>query len=269
MQDLEQMLRRATVGAGDLPMALPPTFAEPVAERAYLKQRLAVAYRGLAHYGFDDGLAGHITVRDPVEPETFWVAPVGVPFAAITVDHLVRLGHDGTLVEGRALVNTAAFAIHSRIHAARAATRAVAHAHTRYGKAFSALGIPLDPIAQDACVFFENHAIFDHFSGVVEDVSEGDAIAEAVGEHQSVILQNHGLLTAATSVDIAFSLLVIMERACETQLLAMAAAAPTLIPAEIARKTRQFNGSDLVLWGTFQPLYQQIVAADPAVIGSD
>ncbi len=266
MDDMEAMLRRATKGEGELPMPLPPKFSDPAQEREYIKQRLAVAYRIFAHFGFDDGLAGHITVRDPIDTESFWLAPVGIPFAKIQVSHLVRLDHQGQLVEGKALVNTAAFAIHSRIHAARADVHAVAHAHTRYGRTWSTLGQKLDPITQDACVFFENHSVFDAFTGVVEDLSEGDAIAETLGDNQAVILQNHGLLTAASSVDMAVSLFIQMERCCETQLLANAAGEPKLIPAPVARKTREFNGSDLVLWGNFQPLYQKLVEQDPQVL---
>lgn len=43
----------------------PPTFTSKEAERLHRKQRLAAAFRLFARYGFDEGIAGHITVRDP------------------------------------------------------------------------------------------------------------------------------------------------------------------------------------------------------------
>jgi hypothetical protein len=55
----------------------PPKFADKYEEREYLKGRLAAAFRIFGKYGYDEGVAGHITLRDPVDPETFWVNPFG------------------------------------------------------------------------------------------------------------------------------------------------------------------------------------------------
>jgi hypothetical protein len=41
----------------------PPKFDDPYKERAYLKGRLAAAFRIFGKYGFDEGVAGHITMR--------------------------------------------------------------------------------------------------------------------------------------------------------------------------------------------------------------
>ena len=63
---------------------------------------------------------------------------------------------------------------------------------------FQLLGKLLDPISQDACAFYENQAIYKDFSGVVEEVDEGDEIAKALGDKKVAILQNHGILTTGT-----------------------------------------------------------------------
>ncbi|MCG8416861.1 MAG: class II aldolase/adducin family protein [Proteobacteria bacterium] len=264
--NVKKQLDQATLGSDTSAVALPPTFDSTAEARQYIKQRVAAAYRIFAHFGFDDGLAGHITARDPQHRDRFWVNPVGLYFGKMRASDLLCVDHDGQIVEGRGLVNRAAFAIHSRIHAARPDVTAIAHAHTRFGRAFSVLGRPLAPITQDACVFYENHAIYRTFSGVVEDVAEGDAIAQALGNNAAAILQNHGTLTVGTSVDAAAALFVSLERCCETQLLAEAAGTITAIPHDIATKTRQFNGSELVLWGNFQPLYQMILDRDPSFL---
>ena len=57
-----------------------PTFDTVQEERQYRKQRLAATYRIFAKLGFEDGAvgaAGHVTVRDPEDSETFWVNPWG------------------------------------------------------------------------------------------------------------------------------------------------------------------------------------------------
>jgi hypothetical protein len=78
----------------------PPTFTDKHAERAYLKHRLAIAFRIFAQFGFAEGVAGHITVRDPVEPDSFWVNPFGMHFSLIRDEDLIRVDHNGEVVDG-------------------------------------------------------------------------------------------------------------------------------------------------------------------------
>jgi len=115
-----------------------PTFDNPEEERQHRKQRLAAGFRLFAKFGFEEGVAGHITARDPIEPETFWVNPFAVPFAHVKASDLIRVNHSGEVVEGSYHVNTAAFAIHSQVHAARPDVVAAAHSHSVHGKAWSA-----------------------------------------------------------------------------------------------------------------------------------
>ena len=99
------------------------------------------------------------------------------------------------------------------------------------------MGRLLDPITQDACAFFEDHALFDDYTGVVLDLEEGKRIGAALGDTKAVILRNHGLLTVGQSVDAAVWSFITMERSCQAQLLAEAAGTPVLIDADMARKT--------------------------------
>lgn len=134
----------------------PPKFDDKLEEREYLKGRLAAAFRIFGRYGFDEGVAGHITVRDPVEPTTFWVNPFGVAFSLIKKSDLIRVDHTGRVVDGGEvrLLNTAAFMIHGAIHGARSDVMCAAHSHSIYGRAFCTLGRKLDIITQDACSFY-------------------------------------------------------------------------------------------------------------------
>lgn len=244
----------------------PPTFDNSLDERRYVKGRLAAAFRAFAQAGFDAGLAGHISVRDPVEPDSFWVNPIGKHFARIQAKDLVRVAHSGDILDGQSAINTAAFAIHSRIHMQKPEVNAVAHAHTVHGRAFSALNQPLRPISQDACTFFEKHALFSDFEGVVSSAEEGDAIAESLGDGLGAILVNHGLLTIGKSVDACCANFLLMDSCCQSQLLAQAAGPMTDIPDAIARRTQQISGSDLVTWGNFQPLYEKLCHDDDSFL---
>ncbi|MFF8606952.1 class II aldolase/adducin family protein [Streptomyces sp. NPDC015346] len=244
-------------------LPLPPTFGSVEEERRYRKEQLAAGFRIFGRFGFSEGVAGHITVRDPENPDAFWVNPFGMSFSQIKASDLVLVDHQGTLLSGDRPVNRAAFVIHSRVHAARPDAVAAAHSHSLHGKAFSSLGVPLDPITQDACAFFEDHGIYDDYRGVVNELDEGDRVAKALGEHKAVILKNHGLLTVGHSVAEAVWWFVTMERSCQAQLLAMAAGTPQLIDRETALITRGQVGTHLAGWFQARPLWDQITASDP------
>lgn len=244
----------------------PPTFASIAEERLHRKQHLAAAFRLFARFGFDEGIAGHITVRDPEHLDHFWVNPFGMYFGLIRVSDLILVNHKGEVVEGNKPVNEAAFAIHSRIHAARRDVVAAAHAHSTYGKSWSSLGRLLDPLTQDACSFYEDHALFDDYTGVVLQLEEGDRIAKTLGDKKALILRNHGLLTVGHTVDEAAWWFITMDRSCQAQLMAEAAGKPILIDPDYAHLTQRQVGSHHIGWFSFQPLYDMIVRQQPDLL---
>ncbi|HEV7888730.1 MAG TPA: class II aldolase/adducin family protein, partial [Acidimicrobiales bacterium] len=209
------------------------------------------------------GVAGHITARDPELTDHFWVNPFAMHFGHIKVSDLLLVSHEGEVVHGDRPVNAAAFAIHSQVHAARPDAVAAAHSHSTFGRAWSTLGRRLDPLSQDACAFYNDHELFDDYTGVVLDVEEGKRIAHALGDNKAVILRNHGLLTVGQSVDEAVWWFITMERSCQVQLLAEAAGTPVLIDDEMAEHTSHQVGSHLAGWFSFQPLYDRITREQP------
>ena len=235
-------------------------------ERLYRKQHLAAAFRVFSKCGFDEGVAGHITARDPERTDHFWVNPFGMHFSHIRVSDLVLVNHNGEVVEGDRQVNRAAYAIHSQVHAARPDVVAAAHAHSLYGKTLSSLPMLVEPLTQDACAFFGEHTRFDDFSGVVMDTSEGKKIAAALGENKAVILRNHGLLTVGHTVDEAAWWFVTMERSCQSQLIAYAAGKPIPIDDHNAALTQEQIGSHAAGWFQFQPLFDRIVREQPDLL---
>jgi ribulose-5-phosphate 4-epimerase/fuculose-1-phosphate aldolase len=243
-----------------------PTFDSVDDERRHRKQRLAAGFRLFGQFGFDEGVAGHITARDPELDNHFWVNPFGMSFKQIRVRDLILVNHQGEVVEGTWPVNQAAFAIHSTIHAARPDVVAAAHSHSVYGKTFSALHQELLPLTQDACAFYGDHALFDSFTGVVLDTEEGKRIAHALGDKKAAILVNHGLLTVGHSVDEAVWWFITMERSCHAQLLAMAAGGMHPIDDETATLTASQVGSSPAGWFSFQPLYDWITAQQPDLL---
>lgn len=253
----------APIPESDLIFPRPPVFDDPAIERRHRKERLAAALRLFGRFGFEEGVAGHITARDPEYPDYFWVNPLGVSFKHIKVSELLLVGHDGEVVQGAHRVNRAAFAIHSAIHRARPDVVSAAHSHSVYGKALSATGQLLEPLTQDACAFYEDHALFDDYAGVVNDLAEGKRIADALVYRKAVILRNHGLLTVGSTVDSAVWWFITMERSAQAQLVAKAAGPTVCITDENARLTHGQIGSEFVGWFQFQPLLEQISRTEP------
>src|SRR3954454_16231378 len=244
---------------GNVAALLPRTDRTVEEERLHRKQNLAAAFRLFSRFGFDEGVAGHITARDPELTDHFWVNPFGMHFSQIKVSDLLLVNHEGEVVQGDWNVNRAAFAIHSQVHAARPDVVAAAHTHSTYGRAWSSLGRLLDPITQDVCAFHGDHALLDDYTGVVLDTEEGKRIAHSLGEHKAVILRNHGLLTVGHCVDAAVWWFVTMDRSCHAQLLAEPAQTPGLIDDEMAEHTHNQVGAPVSGYASFQPMYQTIV----------
>lgn len=144
--------------AGKIAIRAPPAFASAAAARAHHKRHLAAAFRVFARQGLDEGVAGHISLRDPEHPGRFWINPLSRHFSQIRVSDLVLVDEGGRVLEGGAQlpINGPAFAIHSEIHKARPDVNAACHAHSVYGKAFSTFGRVIEPLYQDAIRFYDD-----------------------------------------------------------------------------------------------------------------
>jgi ribulose-5-phosphate 4-epimerase/fuculose-1-phosphate aldolase len=243
----------------------PPVFTDKLEERQYQKVRLAVGYRIFSMYGFDMGIAGHISCRDPVLHDHFWVNPLGVHFSRIKASDLVLVDEAGNIVEGKFSINAAAYAIHSRIHLARPDVMAAAHSHSIHATTFASLGKLIPPISQEACGFYESHSLFDGYNGVAADITEGEMISNALGDGKAVICRNHGVFTVGHTIEEAVSWYLRAERVCQQALMAWSAGTPIEIEPAMARIAARQVGSHRGGWYTLQPLVDKILAGQPDV----
>jgi len=182
------------------------------------------------------------------------------------VSDLILVNREGEVVQGERPLNTAAFAIHSRLHEARPDVNAAAHSHSMYGKSFSTMGRLLEPITQDSCAFYDNHVLFDDFTGVVLETDEGDRIAEALGDKRAAILKNHGLLTTGETVDAAVWGFLSMDRCCQSQLIAESVGQMERISDEVAELTRNQVGSEPGMRASYQTLYDLMLEKDDSFL---
>jgi len=143
-------------------------------------------------------MSGHISVRDPEHPHTFWTNPLGKHFGLLKAEDMVLVDYSGAVIGGNQSrpANAAGFLIHSAIHKARPDVNAACHCHGVAGKAWSAFAKPLEMINQDVCYLYgEAQAVYEDFGGVVFTEEEGVRLAAALGpKGKGMVLRNHGLL---------------------------------------------------------------------------
>jgi ribulose-5-phosphate 4-epimerase/fuculose-1-phosphate aldolase len=246
-----------------------PRFATVAEERRHRQERLAAACRAFAVHGLDYGFAGHLTVRDPEHPELYWTNPMAVHFSQVKVSNLICADHSGKVVEGRHAINRAGFVLHAAVHQMHRDIVAMCHAHTVYGVAYAALGKPIPPVTQDAAVFFEDHVVIaDEGGKVAVEEDAGHKVAAAFKGVKAAIHQNHGLLTCSRhSIDAAAFWFIALERLCHQQLMIDASGVPPKpVPAEKARYSREHVGNEFIGWLHFQPMWEQLVQAQPDLL---
>lgn len=263
-----------------------PTFTDKYEERRWAKEQMAAAFRLWDKLGYNDGAGGHISLRDPVNPQYFWISrssillltravrmltfhlsadPYALHFGLIKASDLVLIDEDARPVEPtKHKVNRAGFMIHSALHKARPDINVAAHTHSPNGVAWSAFGRPIEYLTQDSCRLYNELAVYEGFGGVVLAKEEGENIAKALGPtKKNIILQNHGILASGGTVGEAMGWFVALERACERQLLIEAAAANGIpkkyIGQEEVEYTKKGSGHPAAMYMQFVPEYEKLL----------
>ncbi|HEU5473530.1 MAG TPA: class II aldolase/adducin family protein [Actinophytocola sp.] len=249
-----------------LPMPSRPVFDDPADERRHRKQRLAAALRLFGKYEFDEGISGHISVRDPEHPDRFWVNPFGVSFNRVKVRDLICVDHTGTVVDGRFPVNPSAFVIHSAIHRRTPRADAAAHAHTPHVRALGSLHRLLEPLDQESAAFYQDQVLYTDYRGPSISAEQGEDIAEKLGERRAILLAHHGLITVGATIEEAVHWFFSYDGCAHTQLLAMAAGRPRALRPAQARAAKDGFGDEQLGWFSFQLRYQEITEEQPDLL---
>ena len=207
---------------------------------------LAALYRLVAHYRMTDFIYTHISARIPGPEHHFLINRYGVLFEHMRASDLVKIDLDGNVVEDSPQskrVNAAGFTIHSAIHMARKDLMCVVHTHTAAGIAVSAQKQGLLPISQHSLKFY-GHIAYHGYEGIALDLDERERLVADLGQHDAMILRNHGLLVGGKTIPAAFLNIYMLERACQAQVAALSGGADIVLPPkEVCEHTAaQFNG---------------------------
>jgi L-fuculose-phosphate aldolase len=192
------------------------------------KKLLADAGRVLAHEGQGDYVAGHVSLRLPDEPNRFLMKPAGIGLEEMTDDNIITVDLEGNKVAGESGRHNEVF-IHSEVLRARRDCQAVIHTHAVYAVVFSSLGKPLLPVSNDGAFFAGGLPVFSETTELIINQARGKAVARTLAAHGALLLRNHGIVTAAASMEEAVWLALKLNQACHVQLMAEWAGGPKFV----------------------------------------
>jgi L-fuculose-phosphate aldolase len=208
---------------------------------------LAACCRILAAEGHESGLAGQVTARAD-RPGTWWTLQFGYGFEEATAERMVLVDEDLKPLSGGRPNPGVRF--HVWIYNKRPDVQAIVHTHAPHASALAATGKPLKTIHMDSAML-HGTAHLPEWPGVPVADDEGRIISGALGSAKTILLANHGLLAAGTSVEEATYLAVFFERAARMQLRAMAAGGFKEVKTELAEEAREFLLQPSIVRATF------------------
>lgn len=215
--------------AGWTPRAVPPIGVDMSHE-----QLLACAFRVLARTGFSENMAGHITWADRTDGSML-INPWGLWWDEICASDICRVDTDGTVLEGKWDV-TPAYHIHTELHRRRPGARVVVHNHPYYVTVLAAIGV-LPVIAHQTGSLYDGDLSFVHeYTGEVDDEELGRDLAGRIGDCNTVILANHGVITVGDTVALATYRAASIDRMCRLAYHVMLTGKQ---PTPIAERTRR------------------------------
>ena len=226
-------MNRGMEGAKALDSVEIPSLEGKVSDEEWaIRVDLACAYRMVAYYGWDDLIFTHLSARVPGPEHHFLLNPYQLMFEEVTASSLVKVDVQGNPVEPTPFItNPAGFTIHSAIHMAREDAHAVMHLHTPAGQAVAAHSDGLLPLTQTAMLVRQDVAFHD-YEGVAVDLDERERLVANLGDKGAMILRNHGTLAVGKNVGECFVKLYFLERACQAQVMALAAGEDVAMPPQ-------------------------------------
>jgi len=186
------------------------------------KRKLIDAGKILEDAGQGDLTRGHVSIRMPGDPSLFLMKPHSHGFDEITPENIVVCNLEGEKVDGQGKRHSEVF-IHSEIYRMRPDVNSVIHSHPTHAVALSATGRPLRPISQPAVAFADGLPYYTDTINLIRSQEMGRGVAQALGVCKAVLMRNHGVALVGQTVEEATILAIMLDNACQIQLLAEAA----------------------------------------------
>jgi ribulose-5-phosphate 4-epimerase/fuculose-1-phosphate aldolase len=189
-----------------------PSITPGIGVELSLRQQLACSFRVLAHSGFSENIAGHITWA-PTDDGTMWVNPWGLWWEEVTASDLCRVDADGQVLEGKWDV-TPAIHIHTELHRRRPDARVVVHNHPYHVTVLAGAGILPELVHQTGSMFDDDLHLVQEYSGEIDTPDLAIELAEQIGDYSTTILASHGVIVTASTIEEATYKAASIDRVC-------------------------------------------------------
>jgi len=176
-----------------------------------LRAVLAQVSRLLYERGLVAGLDGNLSVR--LSPDRFLATPTAAHLGLATEDTFLLVDRAGDRVSQGSGRVTSEWPLHSAIYAARPDVGAVVHAHPVHVIAGSLREVPppLDRIPE-ALIALGPVATLPYLTTGSPDLAH--AVAEAIPDHDALVLAQHGAVTVGPDLIAAFARMESLEHTC-------------------------------------------------------
>ena len=186
-----------------------------------LREKLALGCRVLAMEGHADVIWGHMSVRDPQNPDQLWMKANSVGLEEITADDLVLIDFDGKKVAGMRQRHNE-FPIHAEIMRKRPEINAVVHTHPVLPTVLGSSGHNIRPVTHEGCFFYPpSIPVYTEMTDLIVTREQGESVARAIGSHKALFMKNHGIAIAAATIEEAVVASMLLEKAARAELAAL------------------------------------------------
>lgn len=209
--------------------------------------------------GLSDLVWGHVSLRDP-DGRGVWMKASGLGFEEVTERDVLLIDEHGAVLEGEGPAHRE-YPIHTELLRERPDANSVVHVHPPHAIALAASGVALQAFSHVGGVFASGVRRYADAPGLVDTAESGAALAAALGGDRALLLTGHGVVTIGASVAVAVTTAVMLERACQLQLLAagFGGVAAPLVGAE-ALRAYEHTQSDEHLLGAWRYLVRRASA---------
>lgn len=191
------------------------------AQEAGAWEALVETARRTVTEGLVVGTSGNVSVR---VADTVLVTPSGVPYDRLTPADITGVDLDGRQVLG-ALVPTSELPMHLAVYRSTDA-RAVVHTHAVHATAVSVLVPELPPVHYMTCALGGPVRVAPYATYGTDELAEN--MLHALTDRSACLLQNHGTLAYADTLDQAYDRTAQLEWMCRLWL--TASSVPGLTP---------------------------------------
>jgi ribulose-5-phosphate 4-epimerase/fuculose-1-phosphate aldolase len=187
-----------------------------------LIEETAQANRALGASGQSDMVWGHASVRDP-GGRGVWMKAAGWSFEEVTSAQVALVTSAGEVLAGTGPRHIE-YPIHTEVMNARPDVGSVVHTHAPAAIAFASLDEPLLAISHDGVEFAEPQIPrFTVTGSLINSAELGRELAKSIGAGIGCLIPRHGLVTVGPDAATAVMRAILLARACQVQLQAMAA----------------------------------------------